>query len=243
MSKGPIVPKRHGAPAPPCGPQELVTQLHQDWSQLDLAERGRRASQILALGISRRELARALNCSEGSIRRNEAIARLPDSQRAAIAQGHPAETFLAAKRHLLRVARQQEHLREEQATGRLSSDAAQLVVEWITSFGGLSRPYRVGVFEEARRILWSLEAIQERSPKAALRPPRSEAELAPSYILEQDWQNDDPIWIARLAESLAWLLFRRVTEPSIRDRALILAERLCDQADSAWQLRSAVELS
>ncbi len=220
-----------------------MEELQHDWETLSLAERGRRVGSIVRLGVSRRAIARALKCSEGILRRNEAIASLPDEDQAAIAQGEPAEKFLKAKQRLRGAERQQKRLCEEQSTSRLSSDAARQIAEWIKAVGGIGQPFRECIFQETRGILWSIEAIQRHHhPKRPVNPSYHQAKLSPT-ILEKCHENGDPLWVATLAESLAGWLLRAVPEPSIRDRALQSAERLCDEADSPWQLRRVTVLS
>lgn len=78
-------------------PHKLTLDLMGRWPRLNLVERGDELEKIVALGFSRRAIARGLGCSEGMVRRNLKLAKLPASARAAIAVGHSAKEVLSAK--------------------------------------------------------------------------------------------------------------------------------------------------
>jgi hypothetical protein len=61
---------------------------------LNLVERGDELEKIIALGFTRRALALALGWSEGTIRRNLKLAKLPLATRAALASGCSAKLTL-----------------------------------------------------------------------------------------------------------------------------------------------------
>ena len=65
-----------------------LAQLRVDWPNLSPLERSERLKVLIANGHSRRGLAKAIGCSEGSIRQHLRFSHLTDEERQAFEEGH-----------------------------------------------------------------------------------------------------------------------------------------------------------
>ena len=82
----------------------LLDKLVAEWGDLDLVERGVRLEPLKKAGCSDHGLGKALNADPKTISRCRHIAELPAEQRAQIARGTSAVSFLRAQQNLQKCA-------------------------------------------------------------------------------------------------------------------------------------------
>ncbi len=118
---------------------KLIAGLRKRWKLIDGIERGDRLRALAALGCSTRGLGKKLRQSATTIRRHLDLAALPTKSRQAVKAGASAKMILAKKADLDRQRRIRQRIVEDQKTGALSDEVADIILEFCRGEGDPSR--------------------------------------------------------------------------------------------------------
>lgn len=183
----------------------LIVQLRRSWKALDRVERGDRLCELAKLGCSTRGLGEELGLSATTIRRHIDLASMPESAREAVKAGASSKKILAAKAANVRRQKKQKRVTDEQRTGALSDEIADIIL-WFCS--GKGRPARTRIligdlpeFLNSLRVYLSREMQREQPIKATKR-------LGPAGLVTAAKPSGDPasegtLWMDYFAEWLA----------------------------------------
>jgi transposase len=209
-----------------------LAQLCVDWPNLSPLERSERLKVLIPNGHSRRGLAKAIGCSEGSIRQHLKLSYLNDGEKQAFQQG-----TLSGKNALRKV--QERKVRESLERLKLSKEAwtreverlAKVTADWFRSLD-LSQPYleqligelgggrgniRLGEFAPYAPKPWEIPT--DKAPDAVIKACRPTGDT--QTMNNPDFTNYCCVWWARWSR-------RVMPDRKLRDTVLRAAYRLLD---------------
>lgn len=219
---------------------ELLSYLRKHWKILDGIDRGDRLQTLVEAGCTRRGLADDLRQSPTTIGRHIELASLSNNVRTSVRQGTSAKKALnqnAIQKHRSRIRRM---LAAEKASGSVSDHAAQVVAQllldrkqklrisegyvaqlflevdfkfrypWLAWTGMQSLPVRIS--DPSKIIRYCRPRPKSKDRQGFRFDVRPEVDALANFDLLAEW-------VARIADALT-------QEATIRDRALIKAEKL-----------------
>ena len=205
-----------------------LAQLLVDWSNLSPLARSERLKVLIANGHSGRGLAKAIGCSEGSIRQHLKLSHLTDGEKQALLQGS-----LSGKKALRKV--QERKVQERLAQLRVSLQGwtreinrlAKVLLDWLLSLD-LNKPYleqficelgggpgNIRRAEFARYAPKPWEIPTDKAPEAVIKACRPKGDT--QTMNGPDFLNFCFAWYARWSQ-------RVMPDRKLRDRVLLLVE-------------------
>lgn len=208
---------------------ELISKLRDAWPIIDRVERGERLRELLALGCSARGLEKELGQSATSVRRHLELANLSEVDRRAVKDGASAKKILEKKALLDRRKRRQKRIEDDQRTGVLSDEIADIMLDfcretWRRRLAPIL-PSEISVFlDNVATDLSEFEATGRSAIKATKRLgiPKLITRSRPPIV-------GDPFWMAYQAEWLAKIVWAKAKERPIWENAIKKAGRRADE--------------
>ena len=202
-------------------PSSAVAHLRANWKKLADVDKAEAIGRILAAGMSKRAVAREVNCSEGIVRHLAiAAAALPGEKQLA-RQGKLSTRALVNRvqeRRKLQAKLKDE--KEERGRAAAVETGKKEILAWLSA-EGLSSSHAAQITQEAKRQLWEAEE-HGKLPKD--RPPKGTPvkEIIKRCCPPEDTR-DEFSFVARYAYWLALWTFYAIPDTGVRDRALELA--------------------
>lgn len=203
---------------------QTIRQLRARWRTLSLYARAEAIARLVDAGMGRRPLARRLGVSDGTVRRGVAIMRLPEAQRRAIATGGDAKRWLRRARAAALQEAQRQRMEAEEATARVSAEAAELIVRWLEMVD-IHPAFIPSLLAEAQLKIFSMDYWARRAPHECHFPVAASPTANAWQVINGCEPNaaDCPFELDRLATWLARWLPRLVPEGLIREAAVTRA--------------------
>jgi hypothetical protein len=198
-----------------------ITDLQGNWDHLKHVDRARAVHEIHKAGVSLRSLAKALNCSESSLRHLNLAAQAPAHDQALARQGKISTRELARR---AKEATAQQLANEREIVQGQQTEAAQqgsrIICDWLEKENHWPS-HGEAIIDEARMILFGAErnGTLPEAPPPPLGTPVAEIirRCQPRPETNEDFD------VARYARWLAIWAFHAFPDTVIRDRALNLA--------------------
>jgi hypothetical protein len=197
-----------------------INDLRGHWAALDLVERGDRLRELADLGCSTRGLAQALRQSATSIRRHMQLSKLPKTDRTAVKGGKSAKRVLANKQREDRARRSMERVLEDQKTGKFSDEMADLILEFCRAKEGI--PETPVLPSNVHALLSSTRQHLETFKRLGRRRLHLSKMLSRKILFRsaRPKRKGDQFWLEERAEWLAEIIWSRIPEKMIQERAL-----------------------
>jgi transposase-like protein len=198
-----------------------VANLQSQWHSLHDLDRAKAVFAINQSGISIREIARHLNCSEPLLRHLIAALQAPPADRFLARQGEISTNELVRRSKAAEIRRSSTH-REAREFERIraSRQGCKTICGWLAD-EQVSGPYGEQIVDEARRQLANAEQ-DGKFPSGAAPTDMPTAEII-QRCRPAELKNGSTSFIARHAWWLARWSFYVLTDPWVRDQALELA--------------------
>jgi len=205
-----------------------LAQLRVDWSNLSPLERSERLEVLIANDHSRRGLAKAIGCSEGSIRQHLRFSHLTDEERQAFEEGSMSGKKALRKAQERKVQERLAQLRvSQQDWTREINRLVKVTLAWLLSLdlnkpcleqliyelrGG---PFNMRLAEFARYAPKPWEIPTDKDPEAVIKACRPKGDTR--TMNGPDFLNFCFVWYARWSQ-------RVMPDRKLRDRVLLLVE-------------------
>ena len=222
------IPSADGVPAIQAEDPDLA-RLRADWPSLAPLDRTERLKALIANNHSRRALARAIGCSEGSVRQYLSFSLLTDQDKQALQQGSLSGKEARKKVHERKVHERlaQVRLSQQEWTKEIER-LVRVSLDWFGSLG-LARPYlkqlmyelsggdqdiRLREFRQHAPALWEIPIGKDAQEVIASCRPKGD----PASMSGPEYFNWCFVWCARWTQRL-------MPDPKLRSTVLHLVAR------------------
>jgi transposase-like protein len=198
-----------------------VADLQSQWHTLPDLDRAKAVLAIKQSGISTRQIAQHLDCSDSLLRHLLAALQAPPADRLLLRQGKISTNELVRRSEAAGIRRTAMHResREFERT-QASRQGCEMICDWLAA-EQMSGPYGEQIVDEARRQL-AIAGMTGKFPKDAAPTDMPTAEII-KRCRPAELKTDAVSFIAWLARWLARWAYYAFTDSWVRDTALDLA--------------------
>ena len=198
-----------------------VADLQSQWHTLPDLDRAKAVLAIKQSGISTRQIAQHLDCSDSLLRHLLAALQAPPADRLLLRQGKISTNELVRRSKAAGIRRSSMHREaREFERAQASRQACRTICGWLAA-ERISKPYGEQIVDEARRLFAQAEQDGKFPPGAA------PADMPTAEIINRcrpaELKTDAFSFIARYAWWLTRWTYYAFTDISVRDTALDLA--------------------
>ena len=189
---------------------DRIKKLRKGWKTMNGIARGDGLHALVKMGCSTRGLAKSLHQSQTTIRRQLQLAALPAAQRKAVNAGDSAKKILETKAAEVRRFRIVNQLAEEQRSGALSDELADMILRFCRAEDGLP-PVRI-TQQELPIFLGGVETKLGEYEARGRRGIRATKRMGVEGLFRktQPLEDTDDFWMAYQSEWLANIIQAKV---------------------------------